>query len=397
MPVEDNSQHSVPKRRRRVNGEGSITRRTDGRWMGRFYAWTSSGTVKRITVYGRTREQVTAKMRDAQNRNRQGIPAPDRVWKLADWLDYWLEHVVAPNRRPATYALYELTSRLYLKPALGTITLNRLSAGRVQSFLNSQIAAGYSIRNVQIMKTVLSSALTRAMREELVVRNVARLAELPGWERQQITPWSSAEARRFLSAARSDPLYPAFVLLLIYGLRRGEVLGLRWQDIDLGDGEIRIRQQLQRIKGELRLGPIKTNAGRRDLPLLPQAVEVLNLRRAAQEADRQELGQAWQDNGLVHTTKTGRPIEPRNLVRSFHRICANAHIRGIKVHHLRHTTATLLKKLGVPARDAQLILGHSRLAVTLEIYTHEDWEGQRDALGKISDELKDDNDGETAP
>jgi site-specific recombinase XerD len=100
----------------------------------------------------------------------------------------------------------------------------------------------------------------------------------------------------------------------------------------------------------------------------------------------------------VHTTKTGRPIEPRNLVRSFHRVCANAHIRAIKVHHLRHTTATLLKKLGVRARDAQLILGHSRLAVTLEIYTHEDREGQRDALGKVSDELKDDDDdGKTAP
>lgn len=144
MPVEDDSHPSLPaKRRRRVNGEGSITRRTDGRWMGRFYAWTSSGTVKRITVYGKTREQVTAKMHDAQIRNRQGIPAPDRVWKLADWLDYWLEHVVALNRRPATYALYELTSRLYLKPALGAMTLNRLSAGRVQSFLNDQIAPDF--------------------------------------------------------------------------------------------------------------------------------------------------------------------------------------------------------------------------------------------------------------
>jgi integrase len=389
MPGNDDTQSaSQPKRRRRVNGEGSVTRRADGRWMGRFYAWTSSGTVKRMTVYGKTREQVTAIMHDAQLRNRQGVPAPDRTWKLADWLDHWLAHVVAANRRPATYALYEITVRLYLKPALGAITLTRLSAARVQAFLNGQLAAGQSIRNVQVMKTVLSSALTRAMREELVMRNVARLAELPGWERQPITPWSSAEARRFLSAADGDPLYPAFVLLLLYGLRRGEVLGLRWQDIDFGDGEIRIRQQLQRVSGELRLGPIKTNAGRRDLPLLPQAVSVLNLRQAAQEADRGDLGEAWQDSGLVHTTKTGKPIEPRNLVRSFRRICASAEIRAIKVHHLRHTTATLLKNLGVPARDAQLILGHSRLAVTLEIYTHEDRQGQKDALGKISDELQ---------
>jgi integrase len=372
---------------RRLNGEGSITRRADGRWMGRFYAWTTTGTRKRIAVYGRTRKEATEKMREAQEQNRQGIPVPDRAWKLTDWLDYWLENVVASNRRPATYRLYEMTVRLHLKPGLGSIPLTRLSASRVQAFFNGQLSAGRSVRTVQVMKTVLSSALSRAMREELVVRNVARLAELPTWERKPITPWSAAEARAFLDAAKKDPLYPAFMLLLLYGLRRGEVLGLRWRDVDAEDGEIRIRQQVQRIKGELRFYPVKTAAGRRDLPLLPIIHSMLDLRRQAQAADRQELGRAWQDNGLIFTTKTGRPVEPRNLVRSFHRICDTYKLRDIKVHHLRHTTATLLKNLGVPARDAQIILGHSRLAVTLEIYTHEDRQAQRQALGRISEAL----------
>jgi len=372
---------------RRLNGEGSVTRRADGRWMGRFYAWTTTGTRKRITVYGRTRKEATEKMREAQEHNRQGIPVPDTAWKLGDWLDHWLEHVVSLNRRPATYRLYEMTVRLYLKPGLGSSALTRLSASRVQAFFNGQLAAGRSIRTVQVMKTVLSSALSRAMREELVVRNVARLAELPTWERSTITPWTVADARAFLDAAKNDPLYPAFVLLLLYGLRRGEVLGLRWRDIDEDDGEIRVRQQVQRINGELRLYPVKTAAGRRDLPLLPVAQTVLDLRRQAQAADRAELGRAWLDNGLVFTTKTGRPVEPRNLVRSFHRICGGNELRPIKVHHLRHTTATLLKNVGVPARDAQIILGHSRLAVTLEIHTHEDRQAQREALGRISEAL----------
>jgi integrase len=140
----------------------------------------------------------------------------------------------------------------------------------------------------------------------------------------------------------------------------------------------------------LRIGPVKTAAGRRDLPLLPVVSDALALRRTAQAADRNVLGQAWEDSGLVFTTRTGRPIEPRNLVRSFRRICEHNQLRHIAVHHLRHTTATWLKNLGVPARDAQIILGHSRLAVTLEIYTHEDRHAQREALTKISDALRHD-------
>ena len=308
----------MPSSPARVNGDGSISRRGRGRWVGRFYALAGAGTRKRVTVYGKTRQQAADNMRSAQERNSQGIPVPDRSWKLSDWLDYWLENVVAANRRPATYDLYEATVRLYLKPSLGSASLTRLSATRVQVFLNSQLAAGQSVRRVQIMRTVLSSALTRAMREELVMRNVARLAELPGWERQPITPWSADEARAFLAAAADDPLYPAFLLLLLYGLRRGEVLGLRWVDVDQKNNEIHIRQQIHR--GQWRAAnrtPSRHPAGRRDLPLLTFASEALTIRLDVQAADHAELGRAWQDTGLIFTTRTGRPIEPRNLVRSF--------------------------------------------------------------------------------
>ena len=236
--------------------------------------------------------------------------------------------MVAANRRPATHALYETTVRLYLKPALGRHPLGRLSAARVQTFLTGQLAGGHSIRKVQVMKTVLSSALARVMREELVMRNVARLAELPAWGRKPITPWTAAEPRVFLEAAEDDPLYPAFVLLLLYGLRRGEVLGLHWRDVDEEDGELRVRQHIQRVHGELRIGPVKTAAGRRDLPLLDLGAEALDTRRAIQTADRAELGHAWLDTRLIFTTRTGRPIEPRNMARSFHRICATHGLRA---------------------------------------------------------------------
>jgi integrase len=233
------------------------------------------------------------------------------------------------------------------------------------------------------MRTVLSAALTRAMREELLVRNVARLVELPEWQRGTVRPWSADEARRFLTASRPDPLCPAFVMLILYGLRRGEALGLRWEDIDFDAGTIQVRRQLQRIRGELLLAPVKTHAGQRDLPLLDLARQALKLQTAQQAAYRADMGSAWPETGLVFTTRTGRPVEPRNLVRSFRRICDANKIRLIKVHHLRHTVGSLLKALGVPARDAQTILGHARISTTLEIYTDTDGPARRDALTRL--------------
>ena len=220
------------------------------------------------------------------------------------------------------------------------------------------------------------------MREELVARNVARLLELPTWEPAEVVPWSDAEALSFLAASIDDPLHPAFVLLLLYGLRRGEVLGLRWSDID-GD-TIHVRQQVQRIKGQLHFGPVKTRAGNRDLPLLGLAARALADRHEAQQHDRERLGAAWSDTGLIFTTRTGRPVEPRNLVRSFARICDDNGIRRIRVHALRHTNASLLKKLAVPPKDAQVILGHAHISTTQQVYTHVDEAAKRDAITRLN-------------
>ena len=370
-------------RRRRVNGDGSVYQRKDGYWVGAFDARTTSGVRKRVVVYGKTLAEARDKLGRAQHSARSGIPVPDESWKVGPYLEYWLENIVRRNRRPATYALYETTVRMYLIPGLGTKNLTRLSVPAVQMFLNRRLEQGDSVRKVQVMKTVLSSALSRAMREELVSRNVARSTELPEWHRAPIRPWTAAEARQFLAASRTDPLYAAFALLALCGLRRGEALGLRWEDVDLDQAVMRVRQQLQRVRGELTLGPVKTHAGFRTLPIPSLAVDALKLRAEQQLADRVALGSAWPSTDLVFTTRTGRPVEPRNLVRSFRRICDHHKIRVITIHHLRHTVASLLKELGVPARDVQAILGHTRISTTLEIYTGSADEAQRDALGRL--------------
>jgi integrase len=273
--------------RQRTRGEGTISGpHKDGRYVGAFYALTTAGTRRRVYVYGRTREEAHERLVEEQSKAARGIPVPARSWKLGPYLGYWLEHVIKPTRRPATYALYEMIVRIHLVPALGKYELKRLSVPTVQAFLNSKLQEGQSVRTVQIMRQVLSAALSRAVREELITRNVARLVDLPAWEPNVVEPWSSAEALAFLQAAIDDPLHPVFVLLLLYGMRRGEVLGLRWQDIDFEAQVIHVRQQIHRSQRQLRIGPVKTRAGSRDLPLLGLARHALGARKKQQDAVR---------------------------------------------------------------------------------------------------------------
>jgi integrase len=301
------------------------------------------------------------------------------VWKLGDYLDYWLEEVIKPNRRATTYELYEINVRRHLKPALGHLAMNRLTVPIIQRFLNEQLAAGHSVRKVQMIRETLSPALSRAIHEELLTRNVAMLVELPGRQTNDVKPWSPGEVQAFLKAARNHKWYPAFLLVAHYGLRRGEVIGLRWSDIDFSGRVIHVRQQVFRANGEVQQGPVKTRAGQRDLPLLGGIAEELaeyRLRRTKTA-----------DDGLVFTSSTGNPIEPYNFTRAFQLLCASNGIRKIKLHHVRHTAATILKDLGVPARDAQLILGHSNIAITQQIYQHDTMDTRRDALSLMEKAL----------
>jgi len=384
------------RKRRRVNGEGSVYKRADGYWAGAFDVPTTSGARKRVVVYGKTLAEARKKLSKVQQDVRSGIPLPDKVWKLGPYLDYWLENIVKRNRRLSTYALYETIIRLYLVPGLGAKSLARLSVPAVQMFVNQRLEAGDSVRKVQVMRSVLSAALSRAVREELITRNVARHVELPEWHRNAVRPWTVGEAKRFMAMSKPDPLHSAFVLLILYGLRRGEVLGLSWSDIDLDSRTIHVRQQIQRVRGELQLGPVKTRAGQRSLPLLDLARQALAAQIDRQAGYRANMGRARPDTNLVFTTRTGRPVEPRNFVRSFRRICDDHDIRVITVHHVRHTVASLLKDLRVPARDAQAILGHTRISTTLEIYTDSADDAKYDALTRLHGLFDDSEDAPTA-
>ncbi|QVQ50492.1 site-specific integrase [Spiractinospora alimapuensis] len=379
-------------KRDRANGEGTVYQRNDGRWVAEAYVLASDGSLKRVQRYARTRKAAYDRLTALQENSNRNIAVPNRPWKLGEYLDYWLEHVAKPSVRATTYAKYEQMVRLYLKPELGSQRLDRLRVATIQTCLNGRLKGGDSIAKVHAMRTTLSSALTRAMREELITVNPARLVTLPAESPERLRPWNAEEGRRFLDHARSHHLYPVFVLMLIYGLRRGEVLGLSWEDVDLEQDVMSIRRQVQRVDGSLELVEVKTRAGRRSLPLLSWARDALTDQAQWQTRKRRTAGEAWVDTGLVFTTRTGRAIQPRNLSRSFERLSASAGMRPIRLHDLRHSAASLLKRSGVAPRDAMEILGHSRISVTMEIYTHSDEETQREGLGRLGGALFGDED-----
>ncbi len=372
---------------KRGNGEGTICRRKKGgTFEGAVSVLTVGGGRKRVHFYGKTEQEVQEKLTAAKMQSQQGIPVPDRSWKVDEYLDYWLEHAVRIKRRPNTYSRHETVVRLYLKPGLGTHVLQHLSVRTVQDFLDGLYANNNSISQIDHARRVLSAALTYAVRQELVMRNVAHSVELPAYKPNEAKHWNASEVAQFLEVAQSDPLYPAFVLVVLYGLRRGEVLGLRWCDVDLEQGVLRIRQQIQRIDGRLQQVPLKTQSSEGDEPLLEAARGVLRAQLAKQAAMRATAREQWQgagtDEELVFTTRTGMPIDPRNLNRSFERIREQHGIRHITLHGLRHTNATIQKNLNVHARDIQAILRHGDVRTT-GIYEHVDMDSKRSALEKV--------------
>ncbi|MER6631115.1 site-specific integrase [Streptomyces sp. NPDC000987] len=373
-------------RKRNPNGAGSIWRRQDGRFEARVYVPQPDGTRKRKTVYGATWEECDEKRQELVRRDRQGIPTPSRSAKLSEWLPYWLEEYVRPHRKRTTYVKYEMHVRLYLVPLLGSRRLESLTTANVRQMV-SRVTAQASAATAKEAHRVLRTALTAACREELISRNVVQLVPAPRVEPRELRPWTLDETLTFLEAARTDGLYAAFVLAVALGLRRGEILGLQWKDVDLDRRTLTVRTTLHRGGKELYLDTTK-NRRARVIPVPLMCVAPLRWQRLRQAAQREAAGAEWQESDLVFTTRSGRPIEPRNLYRSFLRISDAAGLPKVRLHDTRHGCASLLFAAGVAPRTVMEILGHSQIAVTMNVYTHVSDDHRREAMGHMDRLLK---------
>lgn len=299
--------------------------------------------------------------------------------RLGEYLHLWLE-TDRPRLRERTWDRYEQYVRLHIVPALGKTSLVRLSPQHLQRLYSDRLESGLSPTTVHHLHATIHKALRQAVRWNLVARNVADLVDPPRIVTHEMATLSPAQARAFLAAAEGDRLEALYVLAITTGMRQGELLGLRWRDVDLDGGSVQIRGSMQATSEGLRIAAPKTPGSRRHVLVSEQPREALRKHRVRQAAERLRMGEAWEDNDLVFANQVGRPIPAGNLLRrSFEPLLRRAGLPRMRFHDLRHTSATLLLGEGIHPKIVSEMLGHTRISTTLDLYSHVTPTMQREA------------------
>jgi len=358
---------------RRGRGEGSIYRRQDGTWVGTIELEADGGIRRRRYVYGKTRGEVVTRQRDALGLASKGVqPAPERLTVEA-YLHEWVTERVPGTVAVRTAHLYAHAVERYLVPTLGHRRLTKLSPTDVSRLLARLEEQGYSPSTRRMARATLRRALRAAEQEGLVERNVAAIAEGPRVPRREGRTLTPEQARTFIAAVRGERLEAAYVLALTLGLRRGEVLGLRWSDLEVRGDDLlaHVRLQLLRDHEGVRLAELKTAGSRRSLPLSRPAIEALERHRVRQEAEEIVRGARWRNDAeLIFTSTIGTPLDPEAFGRTVPKITTAAGLGHWSIHELRHSCASLLLAMEVPLEVVADQLGHSSIRVTKDVYGH---------------------------
>jgi integrase len=378
-----------------ANGEGSIYKRTkDGkvvRYEGAITYDDDDGRRRRHTVYGRTRADVRDKLKKARERLDAGAPVKDSRNTVGEWLQKWRATTLAASDRAAsTRQLYTDLSRRHLEPEpFGALRLDRLKPTDIEALilrLRAQTKPGkpndddrdaepepvraYSDSTIRSVYAVLRQALDGAVRDGLLARNPAAAVQRPGVERREAHYLDAASVSALLTAAEGLRYHPVLVLIAATGLRRGEALSLRWDAVDLDAGLLKVHTTIGRVGRQLVTSQPKTERSRRVVPLSPPLVAMLRAHRTGQLEERLAAASVWEDHGLVFCTEMGKPVEPRNVLRTIEIAGAKAGIGGAVVHSLRHAFATACLEGGVNIKAVADLLGHSSISVTGDIYGH---------------------------
>jgi integrase len=377
---------------RKPNGASSIYRGSDGDWHGRVtVGFRDDGSPDRRHVRGSSEAVVIKKVRALEKRRESGaVPAVGRRWTFAAWLEHWLENIARPGLRQRSYEAYVIAVRRHLVPNLGKHRLDRLRPEHLERLYRRMIDGGAKPGTAHQVHRTARTALGEAARRGYVGQNVAALAKPPRIEVDEVEPYSLEDVRCILDAAEGSRNGARWAIALALGLRQGEVLGLRWTDVDLDSGMLTIRKNRLRPRYEHgcavpcgrtpgrcpeqmqandKTGPTKSTAGRRMVGLPDSLVELLCRHRVEQDRDREAARQLWSEGGFVFTSRTGEPINPNTDYHAWRALTRRAGVRDARLHDARHTAATVVLVLGVPERTVMQTMGWSTTAMAAR-YQH---------------------------
>ncbi len=382
---------------RRPAGDGSVYKAPDGRWRGVVDLGWIDGKRRRKYVSANTQGRVLEKLHLAQRAAESGVVSDDRI-TVAEFLDRWVRVNLAASVAGSTMDDYADTVRLHLKPDLGRKRLSQLTVADVDTLWAAKRAAGYKPNSIRIMRAVLRKALAQAEREGVLTRNVAALSQPPRLSQPEGRSLSIEQERTLLDTAKGDRLEAAYLLLLSYGLRRGELLGLAWDDFDSVARTLAVRQSVKRRKARdghggsfpgavverIEVSELKTRRSRRVLYLTPGIVAALDSHAIRQQDERAAAGSLWMDRGLIFTSLMGTPIDPDNFAKRFGRLCTHAGLGHWHPHEARHSAASVMLAQGVPLEVVSEVLGHSSIYITKDVYGHLVEGAKRDAAERMA-------------
>ena len=366
----------------RGRNEGSISRAPSGHWR----AQTTPINGHRITRTFKTKLEALTWLRDMQAELQRGFDYQGSKTLLKVYLRDWLE-TSRIALRPKTADSYSRTMEKHIIPSLGDVPLKDLTPFQVEKFYAGLIEKGVGIRTVRLVHSILHCALERAVFQLLLTRNPAAHTALPRYKHGEMKVLDESQVNQFLLAAIDSPYVALYHLAVKTGMRQGELLGLRWSDLQWGSGRLNVQRQLQDVRG---MGCFfqepKTRSGRRTLQLGEGTIQALREHSEFQLSQKGLAGQRWKENDLILPSKIGTPLNPSNLRLDFNRVIERAEVPRVRFHDLRHTAASLMLNNGIPALVVSKILGHSKPSITLDIYGYLYNEMQADAA-RLMDQL----------
>lgn len=381
--------------RKRGNGEGSIYHRSsDNKWVGSISL--ENGTRK--VFYGKSRTEVQEKMKVLLREQQQGLLITTPNETVEHFLTQWVEDR-KPSVRVRTYERYECFIRLHVVPVIGKVKMQQLNPQHIKGLYARKLKEGLSSTTVNTLHMMLHKAFDDAVKWSIVARNVCDMVDTPQRAHYEMKPLSVEQAKHLLETAKGHPLEALFMLALTTGLRRGEILALKWSDIDFGKRTIQVQRIFTRAPGNRYIeAEPKTKKSRRSVTLTVRVVDLLKQHRKRQLEAKLLAGSQWEEHNLVFCTSLGTPFNPSKLIERFNTLVKKAELPHMRFHDLRHSAATILLAMNVHPKIVQELLGHNQISMTMDLYSHVLPGLQEDVIDRLENILDqpDDDEGDGA-